>query len=731
MPYKSPAKRRAYFARRNKEPARIAQRKAGAARWKREKPDRASFVAVDLEGFSYGEPEAAKDRLFQPHKAFLAGAGDKEGAVDWLYTGKALTTLELCDWLTGLSKLFGLSIFVSFSFGYDVAQILADLPYEKAWEVQHGRAFDSPDDRKNNRRIVLWGEYGFQYLKGKKFCVYRFAPGASPYVENPRTGARRVNAIAKILLFDVFGFFQASFLKACKSMPGAVTPDEYDLLFSGKGNRANFQISDVETVKPYTAAELRVLARMMDKLRASMISENIHVRQWFGAGSIAQALLKRENVVRHFWPLESENLSAPQLWAHHAYFGGRIELVKQGATDKTLYGYDVASAYPYIATLLPSMRFGQWKRRVNPTRRQIEKASLLSIVHVKTHGFPKAPFYPLPYRTPKGSILFPQSVNGYYMQAEVVAAFKWADHFEIDDEKIECVAMWEFIVGSTEKPFTFLQELFDYRTRLSKEDITQIVVKLGINACYGKLSQAVSSGTGKPPAYANPWYAAAITAGTRAKLLEACLTDPEAIVMLATDGIISTRKLPIKVPSIKTLGAWEAGTLKDGGVFIQSGVYAISDEKGLFFGKSRGFRPTNLKPGETVVDLLKGEILEAWRKDLPEYSFDYSSYMTLGASVASRDLYQQIGRWVRGVRTLDLRGCGVKRNVSVSAGPRRERARKLIATSPNCSNFVLCDAKGELALSAVFTPEWISEEIGAEKEQEQEVEAIFAARFGD
>jgi hypothetical protein len=730
MPYASRAKRLAYYARRNKEPARIAQRKAGAARWKRDKPDRAPFVAVDLEGFSYGAPVRDKDRLFQPHKAFLAGAGDKDGAVDWLYTGKALSTVELAHWLTSLPKLFGPSIFVSFSFGYDVAQILAELPYEKAWEIQHGRPFDAPDERKNNHRLVFWKEYGFQYLKSKKFAVYRFKPGANPYSET-RSGVRKINAEAKICIYDVFGFFQASFLKACKSMPGAVTPDEYALLFSGKGNRANFQPEDVGEVQPYTAAELRVLARMMDKLRAAMISENIHVRQWFGAGSIAQALLKREDVKRHFWPIRSDNISKPQEWAHHAYFGGRIELIKQGATSKALYGYDVASAYPYIAAQLPSMRFGQWKRRLNPTRRQIEKASCLSIVHVKTHGFPQASFYPLPYRTPKGSILFPQSVNGYYMQAEATVAFKWADAFKVDAAKIECVSMWEFVVGSVEKPFQFLQELFDYRITLSKEDITQIVVKLGINSCYGKLAQAVSSGTGKPPAYANPWYAAAITAGTRAKLLEACLTDPGAVVMLATDGIIATRPLPLKVPAKKTLGAWEAGTLKDGGVFVQSGVYAISDETGKWTGKSRGFRPANLKSGETVIDLLKTEILSGWRQDLPEYGFDYSSYMTLGASVASRGLYAHIGRWVRGVRTLDLRGCGVKRNVTPSGRARRERARKLVETAPNSSNFLLCDATGELALSVVFKPEWISAEFGAMAAIEDEVDELLTARFGD
>lgn len=716
---------------RDHSPERKAARKLSKKRWKHARPDEAPFIAIDSEGFSFGDRVEHEGKYFHPHKTFLWGASDIEGPALWLHRQQAapveasLSSIEIMEWLLRLPSIFAKSaIFVSFSFSYDAAQIFADLPFEKLWELQRGRPWDNQTQRKNSRRIVLWRDYGFSYMKGKKLALYKFREGGGPYVETA-SGNRKLNTVAKILIYDVFGFFQSSFLKACKSMPGAVDASEYDTLFSGKGNRANFQPSDIEQVKPYTQVELTVLARMMTKLREAMIGEDIHVRQWFGAGSIAQALLKRENIKEQFSEVRTREICDPQLWAHCAYFGGRIELLRQGATAKTLYGYDIASAYPFIATTLPSQRFGEWHFIANPNYEQIRRASLLSLIHLKTHNFPVAPFYPLPYRTPKGSILFPRSVHGFYCQEEVCAAYEWIDRF--GKGEIEAIGMWEFDVRSTVKPFAFLQKLFDYRATLKKEDITQIVVKLGINSCYGKLAQAVSGGDDKPPVFANPWYAAAITAGTRARLLKAALLTPKSIVMLATDGIISTSPLPLEIPKTKTLGGWEAGELARGGVFIQSGVYTISDETGKDASKSRGFRPTNM--AGSPEDMMRLIIPGLWAQDRIGMDFKYQSYMTLGASVASRELAPFIGMWVDGVRKLDLRGAGIKRNVSDSGPTRRRRAKGLVATEPNNSNAVLIDANGDMLPSTAFMPEWLDPEIGEQAANDEENEQIHLARF--
>src|SRR5208283_4781067 len=99
--------------------------------------------------------------------------------------------------------------------------------------------------------------------------------------------------------------------------------------------------------------------------------------------------------------------------------------------------------------------------------------------------------------------------------------------------------------------------------------------------------------------FVGPWHAAAITAGTRRMLIEAALTDPDAIIAFATDGIYSIRPLNIHVPEKKELGHWERNNVKNGGAFVQSGVYTlhvdnqIIDEQKALKVKSRGFSPKN------------------------------------------------------------------------------------------------------------------------------------------
>jgi hypothetical protein len=109
---------------------------------------------------------------------------------------------------------------------------------------------------------------------------------------------------------------------------------------------------------------------------------------------------------------------------------------------------------------------------------------------------------------------------------------------------------------------------------LPKKDARGQVVKLGINSVYGKFAQSVGK-MGMPPRFVSWFFAAAITAGTQRKVVEAALTNPDAIVMFATDGVYSTQPLDVHVPEKKTLGGWEHTAAESGGVFVQSGIYLL------------------------------------------------------------------------------------------------------------------------------------------------------------
>jgi hypothetical protein len=204
-----------------------------------------------------------------------------------------------------------------------------------------------------------------------------------------------------------------------------------------------------------------------------------------------------------------------------AYFGGRCELLKQGQTVDTLYLYDVASAYPAQIAQLPSMEGGKWVYRKNPTWEELEQSNMLSMFRVETYNFKyDLPFYLFPFRTKYGAIMFPANVKGVYMRDEVIGGFKWFDEFERqgrlcdrlihpEGPKIRVTEAMFFVPATDEKPFAFVQELFNLRASImaqDKDDVRAVILKLAINSIYGKLAQSVGR-RGDPPAFASPWMA--------------------------------------------------------------------------------------------------------------------------------------------------------------------------------------------------------------------------------
>ena len=241
----------------------------------------------------------------------------------------------------------------------------------------------------------------------------------------------------------------------------------------------------------------------------------------------------------------------------------------------------------------------------------MEESNRLSMFHVRTLFAVGEAFYPLPYRNGDGSIMFPSHAQGCYMRDDVLAAFEWRDvlgHHGLyrDGGLIDVKEALFFEPGEPDaRPFAWVRELFDYRAALVKtdaNDVRAIVIKLMLNSIYGKFAQGVGN-PGSPPRFASPWMAAAITAGTRRKLLRASLTAPKAIVSLMTDGIVAEKMLPIatSAPGVKELGEWEAAKVHEsGGVFVQSGFYYLTKPKTRGFKAAKaGIRPslaTNVSP---------------------------------------------------------------------------------------------------------------------------------------
>jgi hypothetical protein len=196
-----------YRARRSADAAFREAERQRVGKWRRTCPDKAKaqkkkaraknyhrpFVPVDAEGQGYPGADIIYDGVRYPrHDTYLWGAAaDDDRPPSWLMASETsglnkrpLTALEILDWLLSLPERFGPAVFVMFSFGYDITQILKHLPYEKAWEIEKRETYS--DKRGERRRIrhspVLWKGYAITYVKGKSLDVWRLADPEKPDV---------------------------------------------------------------------------------------------------------------------------------------------------------------------------------------------------------------------------------------------------------------------------------------------------------------------------------------------------------------------------------------------------------------------------------------------------------------------------------------------------------------------------------------------------------------------
>lgn len=730
------------------------------------------FVAIDSEGMDYGTLQPGDDILFRLsveaegklqgegedevkawfqraaasaprpsnlfafHRTFLWGARASAPCPNtdptWLKIDvpnahrpsapkKKLGSIEILSWLTGLREIYGpKAIYIAFAFGYDTAQALCDLDYASVKAlVQNARL--------GINKYVVWHGFALRYLKGRYLSIARMKDGPE-WIDLPSTarypkGRRKFNCDTPMTIYDVWGFFQSSFLAVIKGFPAACSASDLALIEGGKRERLDFTKTPIGEICRYTACELAALNSVMVQMRKSMDLLGLRINRWTGAGSIASAALKLHDSISHYSHVDAvlSQIRKEQAIAMHTYFGGRIELLQRGTIEGPVYAYDIASAYPSAQVGLPAMVGGTWEEVRFPTDTDIGQWNCLSMLEIKWELGPYFPFGPFPYRTPQGAIYYPPRGWGFYSLEEVLAAKRARERGM--PLTLEVSRGWRFRPQENAgKPFAWLGEYYVRRqalVRAHKEgadyDMSEKVLKLALNSCYGKTAQKVGRYGGRPPPTTNPWYASVITARTRAQLLDAAMTKPDSIIMMATDGIYATSPLPLPCTSQKELGGWEQHIL-DGGVFVQSGVYFLGGDTVT---RTRGTNVKNVLGGKN----LRALITEAWTKGEEEVTVPYKQYITVGTSSRSLAWHDVLGRWMQGHRKLDVTSAGTKRLLAplpgdMKAHPERELYSTLPAPLPSgCEDLV----------STPRSVEWIEDPT---YESWDESENTLVAKFG-
>ena len=576
---------------------------ARKSRRRKAAPARPSLL-VGVDGEGHDLPDGR-------HVYTYLAAVDEHGTVrgETRFAPEGLSHDECCAMLLGITPRSALKF--SFMFTYDLTKILQALPYGDLYEVfrpdlravhvcktcnrswgvleppQHRESCEHPEVR-SHAHAVNWEGRRYSWKYG-------------PFTLSDRPANRKTRRVTTI--HDSFKFFQSSFAKALRlwemAGPDAAKPGRSKLplrdiphehrqgerelrrIEAMKAKRGRKDFGSPAQVMAYCKSECELLAKMMRKVLDTCEDNGIHLRNYYGAGSIASALLRKYKVPKWRGPdLQALDRKHPGLAQAilRAYFGGRSECSTIGAVEGQVWNSDVSSAYPAALYTLPCLKCGRWRFvKGKPAKvTTVAREASLALCHFTVRPASREErsrmaWGPLPYRDGNGSIAYPTGFEGWAWSPEALAAVEgWP-------ELVTLTGAWVYRTRCEHRPFAFMPEVYRLRVALGS-GAKGIPFKLGYNATYGKTAQR----EGKAPFRSWIW-AGACTATTRGQILRAVkrARDPWDVLAIATDGIVSRSDLtPQPLPESngtedlkKPLGAWEVAS-SDAGIFLaKPGVY--------------------------------------------------------------------------------------------------------------------------------------------------------------
>jgi hypothetical protein len=557
-------------------------------------PANKRFVAVDGEGGNITDPNT----LFgTSHEYLLLRAG----AVT-IENDTGLSFHECADFLCNLSPH---NLYVAYFFDYDVTMMIKGLPQERA-ERLFNRALRQREVTQFPLPVQYQG-YEFDYLPHKEFKI------------------RRIGSKHWLIISDVGQFFQTSFIKTLEKWEIG-TPEERAMIAKGKSMRADFHGIDDE-IRAYNAVECLYLEMLMEEFRQTCLDVGYVPKKWQGPGYLASAMLDKHGIPKRKDIPIMMNEEFRKL-ANAAYYGGRFETTAAGPVAGPIYQYDINSAYPSVLRELPCLIHGSWVAvDVRPDKRQVWFGDVRF-----GHTSPAYLFH-LPVRDKFGNITFPKEAQGVYWSWEVEAAEKAGTTIDFESG-------WLYENHCDCRPFDWIDNYYAKRIALGKSS-KGYVLKLAGNSIYGKTAQSI----GYAP-YANPIWAGLITAGCRAKIIEAYSQDPMNCYMIATDGIFVGA--PLDLPVSNKLGEWEM-TKHDGGIFIvQPGIYYVSGGDVKTRGVERG-----------RINKRRVDFEEAWQRFLSSGGEDHTvsipvdNFIT-GKQALARNKWGISGHWESDIRQISF-----------------------------------------------------------------------------
>jgi len=486
---------------------------------------------IDGEGSNIGEPvHTVKDGLTYSNQLqhySLLGVTYEDGRYEKIIgenNDGHLSTRQCLEFITSIPEEY---IIISYGFGYDVEQMLFDVELDKM-QILH------------KSKWLRWTRYRLNYIPGKYFFV------------ESRDRKRKIGKLyPRRRIYDIAGFFgHAAFAKVTRKW-NVATPAEQEFLERHKDDRENFGPITEDTCT-YNALEGKLGIRVFQKIRAEWTKLELRISSPHGAGALSGAMFVKNDVANYMQPQQF----IPPSPIKRAYLGGRFDFTRQGQFGSA-YEYDINSAYPHHMRSLPCLTH----IRTESTRDYVEDQHSLWLVQWSDTDKRWSPF---PYRDDK-RIRYHSSGIGWYYGSEVSAALRF-------DPTISILDGIRFIPQCECEPFKWIESYYLRRQAVKEsEPYLAEVLKTGMNGGYGKLAQT----KGFTPSTQCLIWAGMITSATRAQLLDAMTHDPESVIAMSTDSILSLKPLPLDLHETR-LGAWKCKTLPD--IFLLGNGFGYSSD---------------------------------------------------------------------------------------------------------------------------------------------------------
>lgn len=323
--------------------------------------------------------------------------------------------------------------------------------------------------------------------------------------------------------------------------------------------------------------------------KAFMEELGVEFTQWFGPGSAAAAILKKEGIEceqdQEWIPgLDYDDRRDLNPFAN-SYYGAMILTPQYGIYESPVWHGDMNSAFNRAMLDLPKLSATVWE----PDRDLVD-LDPYGVYFVAYRGpeSPSSAIHPLPYRTHLGSepsIGWLGETSGWYRGVLVNAARRFvAQH----GGSIRVIEGWKHTDDGI-RPFEFINDLYALRLQLKEENNPFYeVIKPVMQCLYGKLVQQSGDRLGK---FFSLKYAGYTTAYVQAAMIDLVSQNPQAILSIQTDGLYS--KVPLTVTQDNNLGDFKVNEY-GGMMIVGNGRTMIKKEGNWGDLKYRGFKEPSI-----------------------------------------------------------------------------------------------------------------------------------------